>query len=688
MEVTQFLGRLHPLILHLPIGILVIGFVMECLSRREKYKNLSFSIGFILFAGMCSAFFAAGSGYLLSLEGGYEESMLSNHQWLGIATAIVALIVFFLHKQKDSSTGGKLYFPVFGGLMLLLGITGHLGGNLTHGSDFLIEPFTGEVKSEEVIIADIDSALVFSDLIQPILKKKCVSCHNESKIKGDLLMSTIEGLQKGGKSGAFFVAGDIDRSLFLQRVHMPIEEKEHMPPKGKKQLSKDEIALLEWWVEGGATFKETASTIPQTDKIKSILTKYTTVDQSVFALKLEAPSSTDIQKIRNMAIPIEFVGEQMPFVTVSLRNRQDLDKSIFKKLNGVAEQVIELDLSGTNFNDGLLSQLENFPHLQKLFMQQTQVTGKGLEALKEMKYLEYLNLYDTPVEDFTIESLAELTSLKKVYLWQTNISPKAIESLKKLRPLLQINTGIDKTIFGKAALSTPLIVAEKDIFIDTIKVEFKINFKNVNLFYTLDGTPPDSTSNKYSTPIQLTKTSNIQVIAQKDGWETSPLAQKTIVKANYQPKEILLNEPPHDNYKAEGAATLINLKKGTTEFTTGEWLGYEKKHMVATLDLGKVEEISSVTVSALEATNSYIFFPKKIKIAISQDGNNYKSITEKLIPTTAQSEPPNLKNFTSSFDPQAARFIKVEVKSNLVNPSWHPAPGEPCWLFVDEILVE
>jgi len=431
MEVTQFLGRLHPLILHLPIGILAVGFVMEWLSGKEKYEDLRPSIGIILLMGMGSAFFAAGSGYILSLEGGYEKTTLDRHQWLGIATAVISFVVYFLQKKRNSKIGKKLYFPTFGSLMLLIGITGHLGGTLTHGSDFLMEPFTGEGKNEVVVITNMDSALVFHDLVQPILKKKCVSCHNESKIKGDLLMSTIEGLQQGGKTGAFFKAGNVENSLFLQRVHLPMEEKKHMPPKGKNQLTKDEITLLEWWVKEGATFEKPVGAIPQTDEVKTILTKYTTVDQSVFALKIDPPNIGDIQKIKNAGIAIELVAEEKPFVTISLRGNKNLEKSIFKKLDKVAEQVIELDLSKSNMTDELLVYLKSFPHLQKVFLNETQVTGKNLEVFQEMKYLEYLNL---------------------------NVSPKAIEELKNTRPQLNINTGINKDIFGSGELTSPAIV--------------------------------------------------------------------------------------------------------------------------------------------------------------------------------------------------------------------------------------
>ena len=688
MDILQFFGRLHPLILHLPIGILALAFLMECLVRKEKYNLLEPAIRLTLLVGMWSAVFAAISGYLLSREGGYEETTLSRHQYLGIATVILASVLYFFQKNKNSKIGKKFYLPIFAVLMLLLGLTGHLGGSLTHGADFLSEPFSHSKELDQVIIENIDSANVFHDLIQPIFKQKCTGCHNDSKIKGELLMTTIEGIQKGGETGAFLMEGDVENSLFLQRIHLPIEEKEHMPPKGKKQLNKDEIALIEWWVEQGASFDKKAGAMHQTEAIKTILDKYATTDKGVFALEVVSLSERTIQKIEQAGIPIEMVARDQPFIKVSLRGRSDLDKKTFDLLQKAANQLIALDLSQSNMTDEMLPKLANFPHLTKLSLQQTNITGKNLNILNGLDYLEYLNLYETSLEEEALQAIAQIPNLKSLYLWRTDISSSSIEALKKELPHLYIDAGVDRSLFGTGQLNPPMIVVEKDIFTDTIEVAFDISFKEVDLLYTLDGTIPDSTSQKYTGPFILDQTADIQVIAKKEGWQTSDPAQKSIVRARYQPKGIKLSQPPDDRYKAEGVSSLINFVKGTTEFAGGEWLGYEKSHLTATLDMGQLVPVSNVTVSALEATSSYIFFPKNIKVWVSKDGGAYQPAAQKAIPVAKTPAPPSIRNFTLNFDQQEARYIKVAVKSNLVNPNWHPAPGAPCWLFVDEILVD
>lgn len=688
MEIIQFLGRLHPLILHLPIGILAIAFLMEWMSRKEKFNSLAPAVGFAIMIGMWSSILAAISGYLLSWEGGYEETILARHKYLGIGTTVISVIVYFLHQRKKSKFGRKFYFPLFGMLMILIGITGHLGGSLTHGSDFLTEPFSGEKENGKVVLTDLDSAQIFQDLIQPIFKSKCVRCHNNSKLKGDLLMTSVRGLQNGGRNGKIFEAGNPKNSLFLTRVHLPLEEKKHMPPKGKKQLTNDEIALLEWWVSTGGSFEKRIGNLEQPENIKSILAKYAQSGENVFALDIPPASESTIHKLQQSGIPVKIISKEKPFVTINLRGRKDLDKNTFKQLKKVARQLIELDLSRSNMNDDLLSYLSNFPHLQKLFLQKTQIKGANFNELKDLKYLEYLNLYDTPLEDKSIESISKFTGLKNLYLWQTNISQDAITQLKNNCPNLNINAGIENKIFGSAQLKPPVIKVAKDIFKDTISVTFEMKFKGVNIFYTLDGTQPDSTSLKYSAPINLSQTAEIQAIAYKEGWYKSDISKQSIVRAKYQPAGIKLNIQPNEKYKANGPKSLINFKKGTTDFAAGEWLGYQGKHVSATLDLGKEEEVSSVSVSALEATSSYIFYPKNVEILVSKDGKEFTSIAQKSIPTTAKPLPSEMKNFVLNFPKQNAQFIKIKIQSNLKNPKWHPAPGAPCWIFIDEIMVE
>jgi mono/diheme cytochrome c family protein len=100
--------------------------------------------------------------------------------------------------------------------------------------------------------ADPEKA-IYETLIHPIFAAKCISCHGEEKSKGKLKMHTFAELMKNGDSGeATVVAGKAGDSLIIKRALLPLEEDEHMPPSNKDQLSEKELAILKWWIDGGA----------------------------------------------------------------------------------------------------------------------------------------------------------------------------------------------------------------------------------------------------------------------------------------------------------------------------------------------------------------------------------------------------------------------------------------------------
>lgn len=681
----SLIGKFHPVILHLPIGFLLLACMMEVRDRWTRQSSFQGAISFSLFWGMIGAVFAAMTGYILSLNGGYDTDVLQNHKWLGIGVAVASVLVYVLHRRHVEKENG-MYFPLFLTTILALIITGHYGGSLTHGSGFLST--SAAVSGQRSQIVDIENASVFSDIIQPILADKCVRCHSSSKTKGDLLMATIDGMKQGGKSGELFVAGDVKNSRLLKRIHLPIEEKEHMPPKGKQQLLPDEIRLLEWWIKEGADFKAAVKDVPKKEEIKSILQKFVTPQDVVDEIDVQPASDSDIQKLRDKGISIFRVDPNSPFVEVDLSRNKNIDRKTMRALRSVDDQLISLNLGNSNVQDQDLSVVKQFPHLQRLFLQQTPITDAGLGHLKDLQYLNYLNVYGTQITDQSFEVLANLSRLKDLYLWQTGVTTKGVESFQQKKPKTNINTGVDKDIFGDARLKAPLIVAEKDLFKDSILVELKTNFKNIATFYTLDGSTPDSSSIPYEDPIVLEKTANVQVISVKEGWKSSEVTNRQFVRVGHTPEKVTLNRKPNKRYAANGPKSLIDLKKGSTTFTDGQWLGYEKQHVTATLDLGVSVSLSAVTVGALEAPGSYIFFPKAMSISLSNNGTNYTEVISKTYPTATENAPIELANFRESFDTQNARYVRVAIKSNLVNPDWHPAPGAPCWVFIDEISVE
>src|SRR5688572_8420307 len=136
--IIQFFGRFHPLVVHLPIGILFLAFLFECLSRFERFKGLESAVQPSLLFGSIFAVVSIVTGLFLSQEGGYDDVLLQQHQNIGIATAVFTVILYFVRLKSIHFFRGEkkikaIRIFLFVPLVVLLSLTGHLGGSMTHG---------------------------------------------------------------------------------------------------------------------------------------------------------------------------------------------------------------------------------------------------------------------------------------------------------------------------------------------------------------------------------------------------------------------------------------------------------------------------------------------------------------------------------------------------------------------------
>src|SRR5882757_9544910 len=96
LDIQTFLGHLHPLIVHLPIGFLLLAGLLNALSYRKKYAALGHAVPFILLLGFISAVLACLFGYLLSQTGDYDAEQLGRHKLTGIVLAIFSGLICML----------------------------------------------------------------------------------------------------------------------------------------------------------------------------------------------------------------------------------------------------------------------------------------------------------------------------------------------------------------------------------------------------------------------------------------------------------------------------------------------------------------------------------------------------------------------------------------------------------------
>lgn len=269
---------MHPLLLHFPIVLLFISWLLICFRRRlEKALPVTKPIvGGLIFI---SALFAAATvimGLFLAQEGGYEGSSFEWHKWTGVALSLLAPILLFFNLRQEK----ERYHPVFlvgmNVSLLLLIMVGHFGASLTHGENFVLAPLgVGETKG-----LDMERDLVYEDAVFRILESKCMSCHNSGKPKGDLILSDTTSLLKGGKNGPLFVAGSPQTSLLMERLLLDMDHKHRMPPKGKPQLTEGELGLIQAWISNGAKFNLPLSVWAQKDSLLQLVKSVYEVDDA------------------------------------------------------------------------------------------------------------------------------------------------------------------------------------------------------------------------------------------------------------------------------------------------------------------------------------------------------------------------------------------------------------------------
>ncbi len=432
-------GRLHPLLVHLPIGILLLAFLFEVLSRIRPYRKLRFAIRPALGIGTLAALLSVITGLYLAEQGAYDERILRGHKYLGIATAALAVLIY-VHRRyaivPDKIARRRIRLALFVALTFFIVLTGHFGGSLTHGSGYL---FTDDEEVNpaalRVTIPEPDRAVVFDDIVQPILKQKCVACHGASRQKGELRLDTWEFMQQGGKHGQIWKGGDTEHSLLLKRVALPIEEKEHMPPRERQQLSNLEVEVIRAWIAEGAVRTRTLSEFRDKKPIEAFI--QLSSNASVWDEPGSAPDEAVVSMLRQAGVMVLPLALHSKNLVIKLSQVRENDLGNIRKL---APQIVELDLSGCSWNEGQLAFLPLLTRLKKLSLQRSAANDRDAPLIGQCTSLEILNVSQTKITDAGTSSWMGLTNLKRLYLFGTAVSPQGRNQLSAIRSL-RIDTG-------------------------------------------------------------------------------------------------------------------------------------------------------------------------------------------------------------------------------------------------------
>ena len=675
-RILMFFGRFHPVLLHLPIGALLITFYLDVIGRiRKDYPKTSivYGLGF-------SAFFAVISsvlGYFLSLEDGYEGDVLNTHLWLGVSTAILTCFLFITIKSEEKWSK-KIFFPAFVITLILISITGHYGSRLTHGDKFLTEYMGPEPKQK--VIKEVDSLQIYGDVVAKILDDKCIQCHNPSKKKSGLSLVSPEMILKGGENGEIVAKNNADESALYKSAFLPMSDDGHMPPEGKKQLTKNELWLIKFWIDHELDFNSKVSNLPGNDSLALLLTDYLVFEKRI----IPRASESAMQDAREVGFRLNNIVQGEAGLSLKYLNPV-FDKKALNSLLDLKHQVIELDLSKSNLNDKMTSSFGKFSNLEKLRIDNTEITDKTLDNLKELKHLKVLNLHNTKVSDKGLENLLAAVIPENIFIWNTGVDNGAARQLSEQYKTV-ISSGVFDGFIEKTALKQPVMRTEKTLFTDTLAVELDVEMKEAIIRYTLDGNDPDSTSSLYSKPILIEADVVVKSKAFKNGWYPSETLQKDFYRVKHQVAEYTIVDEPEVRYP--GSSKLFDLKEGGEDFKDGRWTGFLGFDLNTTVDLKKEETISKISVNCLENLGNWIMLPTELELYVSNEKESgYKKVGEFKIKGANNIRKPFVKRYSLEVPETTGRFFKIIVRNPKVLPSWHDGAGKPPWIFIDEIIL-
>lgn len=426
--ILAWAGRWHPLILHFPIVLLLLAIFLGLIGKKVPTMLLTVAVISALITGI--------TGFFLGKEVVNKGDLLFWHQWLGAGVAIVAAFWYTLHQLLPQWHSVKVGVQLV--LLLLIGIAGHYGGMVTHGEDYLALPSDMERGPLP------DNPAIYQDVVYRILEDNCTSCHNANKQKGQLILTSLEDMLKGGETGNTLIPREPAKSELIRRLLLPEDDEEHMPPEDKQQLEREEIKILEQWIALGASDTIRLDHLTPSHPLATLVRALIEPDPLEKWAQLPEIADTTLLNLSSEYLTINRIAQESNALSVNVYLSPVYDPGPIVNLARVATNIIELDLSGLPIGESELQIVASCSNLESLEIDRTPITNRDLERLAFLDKLKELKVYETSIGDSSITTIKNLKNLIHIYLWNTEISEASLDHLRNANPNLIVNSGIGK----------------------------------------------------------------------------------------------------------------------------------------------------------------------------------------------------------------------------------------------------
>ncbi len=479
----QTVGRSHPFLVHFPVALLVVAAMSELGGIWRRTPEVGAMARGLVWFALPATFAAAFAGWTMSEREPVSramESTLEWHRWTGVGVLAMTLLCVFL-RQRTAAFRCVLFGGAIG-----VGVTGHLGGTMSWGEGYLLQPIQGWRASlkvapssgsltlteesataavepfaeEPALVAEVleenevqdpsqlgddrdmsPSKIDFVKDVQPILESYCVECHGPRKKKGGLRLDPIaSAFPEDDEDFWTMLPGDGAASLLVQRMLLPREDDEAMPPKGDGVPAEDIQTVITWINEGAHG--------PGLENIKRMFAK-SADERRIDPLGVPEPSDDEqvliesaVAALRDRGAVVQAVAQRHYGLEVNLSLlRPAAGDEYLALLRGLEPVLVRLDLSRSAVTDRGFSRLSGFPELRDLRLGGTQLGDAIAPILQRSPKLSRLNLYGTNCSDAILTTLADFESLERLHIWGSDISEQSAIAFVSNRPKLRI-TGL------------------------------------------------------------------------------------------------------------------------------------------------------------------------------------------------------------------------------------------------------
>jgi predicted alpha-1,2-mannosidase len=245
----------------------------------------------------------------------------------------------------------------------------------------------------------------------------------------------------------------------------------------------------------------------------------------------------------------------------------------------------------------------------------------------------------------------------------------------------------ESSISEAPIVPAPFVSKGDRVFQKKQQIELGCLDRAAKIYYTLDGTSPTTQSATYQKPLEIERETELRFFAQQHDKRSAEM-KASFTRMQEGVSVMRYNTRFDHQYTGRGDNGLVDMLRGGADFRSGGWQGYSGVNLDVVLDLGKPRAIQKITAGFLQDENSWIFFPSKVMVEVSDDGMTFKpagSISNDVLPTEKGAL---LKDFILNLTGIQARYVHVTGVSLGKCPPGHKGAGNPCWTFADEILIE